>query len=256
MGTIGSSRAQRGVEFVGNQVARAIRIRDRLTQEGRFFRTVPPSALATPRKLLLLVRIRRHSMLDYARLSSLHDLACRIRARGIEGTFVECGSCNGGSGAVLATIAANDPVRMLWLFDSWQGLPEPGSDDVSIDGRPGYRGMAVGRGQETAEALLFDRLRLDRNRVRLVAGWFDETIEPRLADLRPIALLHLDSDWYDSIKYCLETLYDAVSPRGAIVIDDYEYWRGCKRAVDDFLAERQLAVELHHVGVAIWFEKP
>jgi hypothetical protein len=147
----------------------------------------------------------------------------------------------GGSGAVLAAVAADEPCRTVWLFDSWAGLPEPGSGDVSVDGRRGRKGMAS-TAQETAEALLFDRLRYDRNCVRLVAGWFHDTIEPRLAELRPVSLLHLDNDWYDSTKYCLDTLYDTVSSRGVIVIDDYEYWQGCKRAVDEFLMRRQLDV--------------
>jgi hypothetical protein len=60
------------------QALTAARIRNRLKSELRFFRSLPSSAVATPRKLLFLARVRRHSMLDYARLSSLHDLACEV----------------------------------------------------------------------------------------------------------------------------------------------------------------------------------
>jgi hypothetical protein len=51
-------------------------------------------------------------------------------------------------------------------------------------------------------------------------------------------LLHIDGDWYDSVKSCLDNLYDKVTPGGIIQFDDYGYWRGARKAIDEFLEHR------------------
>ena len=72
-----------------------------------------------------------------------------------------------------------------------------------------------------------------------------------------IALLHIDADWYESVKLVLERLYDRVSPGGFVVLDDYGYWEGCRRAWSEFWAGRGPAAELVDVdGVGAYFQKP
>jgi O-methyltransferase len=227
----------------------------RIRRESRFARRIAPRDLVRPRKLALLLGVRDHTMLSYPRLASLYGLAEEIERCGIPGAYVECGVARGGSAGVVGTALAR-PGRELWLFDSWEGLPEPTEADVSYLDQPGEEGMAK-TSQGDAEELLFERLCLDRNRVHLVEGWFQDTIPPRLPQIAPIALLHLDNDWYESTDFCLRHLYDLVSPGGYVVIDDYEYWRGCKLAVDTFLAEQGEPVELVHVGdISVYWRKP
>ena len=174
----------------------------------------------------------------------------------IAGSIVECGVCNGGSAAVMA-LAARDcgDGREIWLFDSWEGLPEPGPLDVSSRGTRRERGWNLGS-ERTVEALLFEKLRLPRENIHLVKGWFEETLPRYRETIAPIALLHLDGDWYASTKTCLDQLYDAVSPGGVVAVDDYGHWQGCKRAVDEFLEPRGLAVSPPSEDGAIFFRKP
>jgi O-methyltransferase len=194
-------------------------------------------------------------MLSYPRLASLYDLAERIQSGGIPGSYVECGVARGGSAGVVGK-AVEGFWRELWLFDSWEGLPEPADVDLSYLGQPGEEGMAR-TSQSEAEELLFKRLHLHRSRVHLVRGWFRDTIPPRLAQISPIALLHLDNDWFESTDFCLRHLYGFVSPGGYVVVDDYEYWRGCKMAVDAFLSEQDEPVQLVHVGdISVYWRKP
>jgi hypothetical protein len=63
-------------------------------------------------------------------------------------------------------------------------------------------------------------------------------------EVGPIGVLRLDGDWYESTKCCLDQLFDQVVPGGYIIIDDYGHWEGCRHAVDEFLAHRNLDVEL------------
>jgi hypothetical protein len=94
-------------------------------------------------------------------------------------------------------------------------------------------------------------------RIHIRQGWFQETLPVAKHEIGPIAVLRLDGDWYDSTKVCLENLYDLVTVGGFVLIDDYGYWEGCRRAVDEFLASRKLEVALNAVDDSgVWFEVP
>ena len=58
------------------------------------------------------------------------------------------------------------------------------------------------------------------------------------AGVEQISILHIDADWYNSVKFALETFYDSVVEGGYVVLDDYGYWEGCDHALSDFLDER------------------
>jgi len=94
------------------------------------------------------------------------------------------------------------------------------------------------------------------DKVNIIPGWFNETL--RNTNIDRISLLHIDADWYDSIKEVLNTLYNKVTPGGFIVFDDYFRWEGCQRAVQDFFQEYNInnitivKVDKH----AAYFQKP
>jgi O-methyltransferase len=69
-------------------------------------------------------------------------------------------------------------------------------------------------------------------RVHLVEGRVEETL-PGGAPAE-IALLRLDTDWYESTKHELEHLYPRLSPGGVLILDDYGHYEGARRAVDEY----------------------
>jgi hypothetical protein len=73
-----------------------------------------------------------------------------------------------------------------------------------------------------------------------VQGLFQDTLAPARSKIGPIALLHMDGDWYDSTKAILDNLYDQIAPQGYVQVDDYGYWEGCKKAVNEFEQSRGL----------------
>ena len=88
-----------------------------------------------------------------------------------------------------------------------------------------------------------------------MGGWFRDTL-PGLP-VGAIALLHVDADWYQSVREVLEHLFARVAPGGFVVLDDYGYWQGCRRAWEEYRAEHGLRVELTWVGSnAVYFRKP
>ena len=129
--------------------------------------------------------------------------------------------------------------RTLWVFDTFAGLPPPTQDDPDREMASRYTGRCRGELDEVQE--LFCRIGILEHS-KLIKGLFQETLPA--SGINDIALLHLDCDWYESVKACLDQLYDRVSAGGIIQIDDYGHWAGARKAVDEFLRERGVDARL------------
>jgi hypothetical protein len=132
--------------------------------------------------------------------------------------------------------------RELYLFDTFEGMTEPTEKDVKVRGRSAAELMEIS-GRDThlwAVASIEDvrdglaGLAYPAERFHLVKGPVEETI-PGAAPER-IALLRLDTDWYESTRHELEHLYSRLVPGGVLIIDDYGTWQGSKEATDEFIA--------------------
>ena len=248
--------------MIKNYAKRSQKIRE-LYDKWLFLRNIPLEDFVKIRKMNLIRIVKPYTGLSYPRLSKLHEIASNIVKARVDGNFVECGVCDGGSAGLLAYVARHNRNCNIWLFDSWEGLPEPKECDVSIRGEPGARGMALGS-EEKVRELLFEKLDLKAETIHLVKGWYDDSIPACRENIGDIALLHIDCDWYESTKLCLEELYDRVVKGGFVVIDDYGFWKGCEIAVDEFIESRNLQIELNKtyesniVGIdyeSVYFQK-
>lgn len=174
--------------------------------------------------------IRPYTMCWNIRLHGLYHATKRVERQNIYGDLVECGTAEGGSAALLGlTLNALNSTRKLWVFDTFEGLPAPTPNDPDQHIAHNYTGSC--RGEFEAVQSLFQRLGTD-SRTKMVKGLFQSTLlDP---EVQKIAVLHIDGDWYDSVKVCLEQLYDRVAIGGTIQIDDYGYWAGARKAVDEF----------------------
>lgn len=195
--------------------------------------------------------VQPYTLVDPDRIKSLYALSRRIEQESIPGDVVECGVYNGGTAAVLGRAATHSRMkRTLWLFDSFRGMPET----AEVDGPEAreYVGQVLGSTKKVREVLR--KAGADLDRVKIIEGWFQDTFPS--AGISQIALLNIDADWYESVKLCLETFYDRIVPGGIVSIDDYGHWQGCRRAVDEFFASRQLRYPLQEVDyTARWFQK-
>jgi O-methyltransferase len=166
------------------------------------------------------------TMLGPRRGRMLHRLAEEVERAGVPGALVDCGAWNGGSSILLSSGA---PGRDVWAFDSFAGLPNPSE----LDGREseGLGGELVASEQKLRAG--FERF-ADSARLHVRAGWFEETLADAAGDVGPVAVLHCDGDWYDSVLLTLEVMYPRVSPGGFVVIDDYGTFPGARRATDEY----------------------
>ena len=194
------------------------------------------------------VRKRRLTYLGYDALSDLERAVHRLESAGVPGIIVEAGCALGGSTVVLAS--AKRPDRPLRAYDVFGMIPPPSAvdgHDIQARYRTVVRGESRGiegdryygyeddlRGK-VESALRSFGLDLEERRIELVEGLFQETL--RLDG--PVALAHIDADWYESVKTCLERIAPHLPAGGVLVVDDYDHWSGCRKAVDEFFADKR-----------------
>jgi O-methyltransferase len=187
------------------------------------------------------------TMTSPERMYALYEAAGHIGHARIKGAVVECGVWRGGSSMLAAsTLLDAGDVRDLWLYDTFEGMPSPGEADYASQlgqhadellTRPDMLG------EQTRAIAGLDEVRANMartgypdGRVHYVKGKVEDTI-PAEAPAR-IALLRLDTDWYESTRHELEHLYPRLEPGGVLIIDDYGWWEGARRAVDEFFSEQ------------------
>ena len=185
--------------------------------------------LLAPRELKAL---QAYSMAGLSRLQKLNELASEVVGRGVPGDFVECGVYNGGSAAAVSS-AFRDTEKHVWLFDSFEGMPNVTEAD-GIEAQD-FVGKCVGSEEKVREAMRLIKFPSDRSTI--LSGWFKDTFFSGPLP-ETVAFLHIDADWYDSVKISLETFYDRVADGGVIVLDDFGCWEGCREAFYDFVAKR------------------
>ena len=177
----------------------------------------------------------------------------------LPGNIVECGVAAGGSTALLATVVArhSKQPRRVFACDSFAGLPAPGE----LDRHQGQPAAALGWGEGTCAAAVEQLQQVCAklgvsHLVEPVRGFFADTLPKTREKMGPIALLHMDGDWYESTLTILEQLYDQTIKEARIQIDDYGYWEGCQRAVEDFQRRRNLKFQLHRIDdTGVWMLK-
>lgn len=233
-------------------------------KKAMFFKKAPLKDLFNFSKLSLFLKVLPYTMVSYKALSNVYELSKTIEKKSIKGAFVECGTWKGGCSAVMAHISRKSN-RKTWLFDSFEGLPEP----VDKDGQKAKE-LAAGKTSgdlssinecvasvQDVEQVLFSVLKIDPNNIKIKKGWFQNTLPIEKNKVGEIAILRLDGDWYESTKSCLENLYDQVISGGYVIFDDYNYYEGCQKALDEFVEKRNLKIKLIKIDdTGVYFQKP
>ena len=185
-------------------------------------------------------RCRPYTLISPERGWALAEAVAYISARGIPGDIVECGVWKGGA-CLLAAETLRDREksgdRRIWLYDTFEGMPEPGREDFiaasgqSLSERDPAGWWAAGV-DEVKETLSLSGM--DEDRFVLVPGRVEDTLKTTVPE--EISVLRLDTDWYESTKMELEILFPRLSEGGILIIDDYGHFTGARKAVDEYLA--------------------
>jgi hypothetical protein len=188
--------------------------------------------------------VRPYTMTGPERVFALRHAVMYIIQNQIPGDIVECGVWRGGSMMVVARALMKLGVtdRNLWLFDTFDGMSEPTTADVSLGSGEKAAELMAKSDKETSGVWAFASLDdvkrnlrstgYPENRVRFIEGKVEDTIPGQSP--AEISLLRLDTDWYESTRHELVNLYPRLSLGGVLIIDDYGHWAGSRKAVDEY----------------------
>lgn len=193
-----------------------------------------------------------YTMIGHRRLDNIRYCLTEVVKNNIPGDFVETGVWRGGASiyarAVLNELGATD--RTVWLADSFEGMPGRTEQDMADPELSHVNFLAVSQ-EEVAEN--FRRFDLLGDNVRFLKGWFSETLHK--APIRSISVLRLDGDYYESTMDALNSLYDKIAENGFVIVDDYEAFHACKKAVHDFLEKRAIRPEINRIdNMAVYWQ--
>ncbi|HLF72494.1 MAG TPA: TylF/MycF/NovP-related O-methyltransferase [Dehalococcoidia bacterium] len=208
----------------------------------------------------IIRRVQPYTMTTPERIFSLLQATKYVAEAGITGDFVECGVWRGGSmmAAALQLQRLGRTDIDLHLFDTYEGMSEPTAADVDYRGAAAASRLSSAKRSRASEIWAYaplDEVRRNltstgypQERIHLVKGKVENTL-PGAAP-QHIALLRLDTDWYESTKHELETLYPRLVSGGVLLIDDYGYWQGSRKAFDEYAAANGLHVLLNRIDSA------
>lgn len=180
-----------------------------------------------------------------------------VVARDLAGDFVECGVWRGGSAMVVACtlLASEESERRLFLYDTFEGMPEASEADTTYFGSSAGQvrtSVATPDGDWNLASIEEVRANLlstgfPEDRLVLVKGKVEESIPGTVPER--IALLRLDTDFYESTYHELEHLFPRLSSGGILIVDDYDFWQGAQRAVDRYFAEQNVQMLLQRMDI-------
>lgn len=191
----------------------------------------------------IIKTVRPYTMTHNDKLFALISATRYVNKYRIPGDIVECGVWRGGSMHAVARtlLAADDTSRDLYLFDTFEGMPPPSDKDVRHDGisaqelldtQPRTSKMWAIASLEDVQGE-FAKVPYPPERVHFIPGMVEETAPAKAPE--QISILRLDTDWYESTRHELETLYPRLVPGGVLIIDDYGWYEGSRQAVEEFI---------------------
>lgn len=197
-------------------------------------------------------------MTSNERLYGLIEAVKYIIENKIEGDIVECGVWKGGSMMAIAETLKQlgDTNRQLFLYDTFAGMTAPTEEDVDQLNRDANSQLKDDIDKKT-ESIVWAYSGLEEVKanikkiqypyvnIHFIEGDILQTIPAQLPG--KIALLRLDTDWYESTKHEMIHLYPLLQKSGVLIIDDYGFWKGSRKAVDEYLEANKISILLNRM---------
>jgi O-methyltransferase len=177
------------------------------------------------------------TMIGINRLNNIEACMLEVLRDNIPGDFIETGVWRGGATIFMRAVLKeyNITDRTVWLADSFAGLPQPDAERYPADKGNYLHGLKILTASLEDVKRNFGKYDLLDDQVRFLPGWFEDTLPA--APIERLAVLRLDGDMYSSTIQALDALYPKLSPGGFVIIDDYNAFPNCKKAVEDYRAE-------------------
>tara|TARA_R110002072_G_scaffold294319_3_gene464347 strand:- start:114 stop:884 length:771 start_codon:yes stop_codon:yes gene_type:complete len=204
-------------------------------------------------ELDIINRVKPFTMTSPERIVSLTRAINYIEENNIEGSIVECGVWKGGS-MMAALLALKKKTRSIYMYDTFEGMSEPTIEDNSFKNESAqkaylkkddsWKRIECYSSLNEVENNIYNT-NYPKDKISFVQGKVEDTIPKTIPD--KIAVLRLDTDWYESTMHEMVYLYPILVKGGVIIIDDYGHWKGCKKAVDEYLLKQNIKLLLNRV---------
>jgi len=194
----------------------------------------------------IIEQVRPFTLTSPERIFALKNAVEYVIRNDIPGDIVECGVWKGGSMMAAALTLLNlGAKRRLYLFDTFAGMTTPTLVDRDLFGNSQEHN--VGTVNVSLEEVK-ENLRstgYDEHLISYIKGPVEETLPANAPTT--IAILRLDTDWYESTRHELQHLFPRLSGGGVLIIDDYGHFEGARLAVDEFIAAAKLPLLLNRI---------
>jgi O-methyltransferase len=184
-----------------------------------------------------------HTMIGLKRLDNLQECVETVIKDEVPGDLIETGVWRGGSCIFMRSIlkAYNVTDRIVWVADSFEGLPAPDAAKYRADAGDKHYTYEILRISLEEVQDNFARYGLLDEQVKFLKGWFKSTLPS--APIKEIAVLRLDGDMYESTWDAMTALYPKLSDGGFCIVDDYVLL-GCREAVHDYRKQFHIVAEI------------
>ena len=196
------------------------------------------------------------TMVSLERLIATANSAIYVCKNNLPGAFVECGVWRGGN-AILATkiFEFYGKENNVYLYDTFDGMVPPTTEDFSpiIGSAEEIFAAKEADGEKWCFATVddvvqnFDQFTAPLSNVVIIKGDVLETLSLSVNVPNQIAILRLDTDWYESTRYEMQILFPRVISQGIIMFDDYGFWGGHQKAINEYFVDKGLNPHMSYV---------
>ena len=211
---------------------------------------IPADILDDKEFMKIYTMCKPYTMTTVERMFSLYQAVKYIEENNIAGDFVECGVWKGGSCMMMAYMLKNlkNSSRKIYLYDTFEGMSAPTSIDKVAGGQEAVDLLEKSDRGDPNSIWCYSTIEEVKSNVQLtgfptenfvfVKGKVEDTIPQTIPE--KIALLRLDTDWYESTLHELTYLYHLLEKNGVLIIDDFGFWEGAKKAVVEFFSSKKI----------------
>lgn len=190
--------------------------------------------------------VSKFSITSKDRIRQLYIELENIRLSNIVGDLVECGVYQGGN--ILGMMEYCHHFNMnktIWLYDTFEGMTQPthvDKDSHNISAQEQWDYIVC---KEDLNQVKQNLSQSTYKHIKYVVGDVCQTLRDDNNIPTQIALLRLDTDWFESTQCELEILFPRLVKGGSLIIDDYGHWQGCQLATDMYFQNTEY--KLNHI---------
>jgi len=209
-------------------------------------------------EIKIIKKVKPFTLTTDERIYSIIHATKYIIDNHVPGDIVECGVWRGGSMMAVAHTLLKEKKsdRNLYLFDTFEGMSKPTDIDISADGKKNAK-IKFEKNKKSEDSSDWCFASLDEvkknmintgynsEKLHFIKGKVENTLPEHIP--KQIAILRLDTDWYESTKHELIHLFPKLVSGGVLILDDYGHWEGAKKAIDEYISQNKIQILLNRI---------